>query len=67
MAQGPGYALGQFLAEHGAHVTIHKTTYIHEVRPGDRPAGDAAISEHITLTLPGGIQLGADVRFEEDA
>lgn len=65
--KGPGYALGQFLAEHGVHVTIHKTTYTHEARPGDAPRGDAVISEHITLTLPDGAQLGADVRFEEDA
>jgi hypothetical protein len=65
--QGPGYALGQFLAGHGAHVTIHKTTYIHEARPGDRPAGEAIISEHVTATLPDGTQVGMDVRFEEDA
>ena len=54
--KGPGYALSQFLAEHGARVTIHGTTEL--------PGG--GISEHITITLPDGAGLGADVCFEED-
>lgn len=64
MTQGPGYALGQFLAEHGAHVTIHETAYVHSAAPTD---ASPVARERITLTLPDGTQLGADVRFEEDA
>jgi hypothetical protein len=64
MARGPGYALGEFLAEHGARVTIHETKYVHEMTPNPPPPVQV---ERITLTLPDGTQLGMDVRFEEDA
>jgi len=61
--QGPGYLLGQFLAEHGARVTIHETKYVHAFTPEQQPAVEV---ERITVTLPDGTQLGMDVRFEED-
>lgn len=55
--QGPGYALSQFLAEHGADVTILGTTYRN---------GGGIDSEHIAVTLPDGTQLGMDVHFAAD-
>jgi hypothetical protein len=62
--QGPGYALGQFLSEHGARVTIHETKYVHETFPQPLPPVQV---ERVTVTLPDGTQLGMDVRFQEDA
>ena len=62
--EGPGYLLGQFLAEHGAQVTIGETVYEHVLNA--EPPGPFLV-EHITVTLPGGEQLGMKVRFEENA
>ena len=64
MTKGPGYALGEFLADHGAHVTIHETKYVHVTAPHPQPPVQV---ERVTITLPDGTQLGMDVRFEEDA
>ena len=51
--QGPGYTFGQFLAEHGADVTILGTTEL--------PGG--AEEEHIAVVLPDGTSFGMDVHF----